>query len=408
MKKFAKVFIPLFTIFAVAAILLSSISEQLPDTLCVIRGETPEIASRPYIDIYSDNQAVAASTEQNSDYVAQARLFGVVPIKKIEVSVVEQDEVILCGSPLGVKLYSRGVIVTELSSVILPQGAVNPGELAGLKPGDIIEKVNGKPLADIKGLIGYISGSEGSTLTLTVLRGGDRITVRLTPVYSEVDGSYKAGLWVRDSTAGIGMLTYIDPVTSVFGGLGHAICDSDTGVIMPVGHGEITDVMLTDVQRGAVGTPGELVGFLGNNTIGDLLVNSEAGVYGIYYSPPKDAKCCKVAMKQSVKEGKAQLLTTLPGENEAQLFDIVIEKINFDEDTPTRNMIIQVTDKRLIEATGGIVQGMSGSPIIQDGKFVAAATHVFVNDPTRGYAIFSENMIKLAKKSINSTENMAS
>lgn len=205
---------------------------------------------------------------------------------------------------------------------------------------------------------------------------------------------YKLGLWVRDSSAGIGTMTFYDPTTQVFGGLGHAITDVDTGEILPLGSGEIVSVDIEGAVKGQGGQPGELRGsFHTYDTIGSLEENRETGVFGVLTTPPEGGLLLPVALRQEVHTGPAQIYTTIDGRT-PQLFDIEIERVNLTDANPTRNMVIRITDPELLTATGGIVQGQSGSPIVQDGRLVGAVTHVFINDPSRGYGIFAENMIE--------------
>lgn len=368
--------------------------QSLPDSISVSEESQMHIESIPYVSIEADDDdAVAASASVGTGYRAQVKLLGIIPIKNIDVKVVDERQVVLCGTPFGIKIWTKGVVVIGTNRIDTLSGSVNPGEDAGICVGDIIECVNGVEVKTTDDLTKFIEKSQGSAVTLTIVREGKRSSVSLTPSYSQTDGVYRAGLWVRDSTAGIGILTYIDPGTGYFGGLGHAICDSSSGVVLPVGNGSICDVSLTGVQKGVSGTPGELTGFLGEKSLGRLIRNDETGVYGIYDMPYPTQDTVSVAMKQQVKKGRAQMLTTLPGKTEPELYDVEIEKINYDDNVPTRNMVIKVTDERLLDITGGIVQGMSGSPLIQDGKLIGAVTHVFVNDPTKGYGIFIENML---------------
>ncbi len=204
-------------------------------------------------------------------------------------------------------------------------------------------------------------------------------------------------MWIRDSSAGIGTLTLYQPTTDVVAGLGHAICDVDTGEILPISSGDLVWANITGVIKGQSGAPGELIGEFTNKHIGKVMINCEAGIYGIADKAPINAKSYPVAMRQEVRDGKATILCTVNG-TEPKEYEIMIEKVNLSDSGTTKNMVIRVTDPELLEVTGGIVQGMSGSPILQDGKLVGAITHVFVNQPTRGYGIFAENMMDFAKK----------
>ena len=215
----------------------------------------------------------------------------------------------------------------------------------------------------------------------------------LTPVYSETEGKYRCGLWLRDSTAGIGTLTYADPLNGMFATLGHAICDSETKSVLPVGEGDILSAEISGITKGDKGITGQIKGNFGNEILGSLLENNEFGVYGTFSD--KDimyGELVPVASQTEIKAGNAQILCNADG-NGIESYDIEIEKITYSQSKTSRSMVIEITDEDLIGKTGGIVQGMSGSPIIQDGMLVGAVTHVFLNDPTRGYAIFAETML---------------
>ncbi|MCL2884594.1 MAG: SpoIVB peptidase, partial [Oscillospiraceae bacterium] len=229
---------------------------------------------------------------------------------------------------------------------------------------------------------------------------------QLTPVKSVTENRYKAGMWVRDSAAGIGTLTFYVPGTNIFAGLGHAICDTDTGETMPLASGEIVPARIYSIKPGVAGTPGELRGGFEMGSLGSLTVNGDTGTYGQLTSLPAVHDAVPVAMKQEVKPGAAQILTTIDG-TDPVLYDVRIDQVKYSDASPTRNLVITITDPRLLDKTGGIVQGMSGSPILQNGKLVGAVTHVFVNDPTRGYGIFAENMLKTADSVAQSLDNAA-
>ena len=214
----------------------------------------------------------------------------------------------------------------------------------------------------------------------------------MTPVLDSTSGLYRAGVWVRDSGAGIGTLTYIDPETNAFAGLGHAVSDADTGQELALLSGEIVPVTVTGCRRGEVGSPGELRGEFLPGSIGTIQSNSATGVYGLYTGDCSALEQLPAAHVQSVHTGAAEVLTTVTG-SKPQRYAAVIERINLTSAEPNRNLLLRITDPALLEVSGGIVQGMSGSPILQDGALVGAVTHVFVNDPTRGYGILIENML---------------
>ncbi len=333
-----------------------------------------------------------------SRFHADLRLLGLMDIKTVSVEVGEENEVWVCGTPLGIKLFTEGVLVVGMERLQSADGTVCPASSAGLKMGDVIYSINGKAVATNEEISEIIQSSDGKALSISVRRGDETIEITLIPIETKDGSGYKGGFWVRDSSAGIGTLTFYDEENGTFAGLGHAVCDVDTGDILPLLSGEIVSASVTGVVRGVSGSPGELKGvFLSLESIGILKQNCESGIYGTMDAMPERAVPMLIAPKQEVREGSAEILTTVDGADAAR-YTIEIERINYSDDNPTKNMVIRVTDPALLEKTGGIVQGMSGSPIIQDGRLVGAVTHVFVNDSTRGYAIFAENMAEIAGK----------
>lgn len=322
---------------------------------------------------------------------ATVKLLGLVPVKSLELCVVEQDSVYLGGMAFGVKYFTKGVIVVGLCTVDGFGGSVCPAEEAGIQKGDVILSVGGKEAESAAQLKSVIDETGGNALSVEVSRGGKRFTTALYPALSAEDNSYKSGMWVRDSTAGIGTITYVSADGKGFAGLGHGICDTDTGVLMPLGDGAVVDVDINQVRKGTAGYPGELKGDIGSLRRGYLTANTETGVYGVWEQTPKSlGEKVSIGLADTVETGKAHIYSTVEGERRP--YEIEIEKV-YGEEEGNRNMLIRVTDKALLSSTGGIVQGMSGSPIIQNGKLIGAVTHVLVNDPTRGYGIFIENML---------------
>jgi len=379
----------------------------LPDSIFVTGKREVRIASKPYIDlIIPEDEAARASTEVNSTYSVTAALFGIMPIKTIEVTRVSPEYVELSGQPVGIMLYSDGLVVAGLSPVETRSGRINPGELCGLRAGDTFQSIDGVTMDSAQDMLLAVEQCEGRDLELSVTHpDGASEKLTLKPAYSEADGMWHAGIWIKESSSGLGMLTFVTADTSSFGGLGHAICDMESGALISSHGGDLMTAQLTGVVPGAKGIPGELIGNLGKEKLGAVSINCDSGVYGHYIADSSTMTVARVAMKQELREGRAQMLTTLPGDSSPQLYDVVIEQINYDPSAPTRNLIVRVTDRRVLERTGGIVQGMSGSPIIQDGAFVAALTHVFVNDPAMGYGIFAENMLRFVnEQQISTTE----
>ncbi len=297
------------------------------------------------------------------------------------------------GMPFGVKFFTEGVTVVGFHEVESDGGKVNPAAEAGLKQKDVILKVNGEALTGASQLTQLIENSGGKALTLSCRRGKNHFEVQLTPRFCPSEGRYKTGIWVRDSGAGIGTVTFIIPETGAFAGLGHGICDSDTGALVPMRRGAVSDVTIKSVVKGAAGAPGELKGYFNPGKSGSLLGNSSCGVWGVFSTLPEDCdgELMHVGTRDEIREGEAYILCTLDS-NEIGKYAVEISNINHDA-AGSKCFSVRVTDKALLDKTGGIVQGMSGSPIIQNGKLVGAVTHVLINDPTAGYGIFIENML---------------
>ncbi|MGI6265424.1 MAG: SpoIVB peptidase [Acutalibacteraceae bacterium] len=340
-----------------------------------------------------------ASAPAEGGYTASATLFGLFPVKTVAVRPADERRVIVGGTPFGVKMYTDGVLVVGLTDVDTAAGDYNPARSAGIKIGDVIESIDGQTVSTNEQVAALVEQSGGKTMDLQIRRDNLTFHLRFTPARHRIDGRWKAGLWVRDSSAGIGTLTFCDPASGAFAGLGHAVCDVDTGEILPIAGGEIVPVEIYSVARGADGAPGELRGGFAEGTLGTLAANTATGVFGRLTADPPRGDRLPVALKQQVKTGPAQVIVTVEG-NTPRRYDIVIERVRLADPMPGRNMVIRVTDPQLLEATGGIVQGMSGSPIVQDGKLIGAVTHVYVNDPTRGFAIFAETMLQSADKAV--------
>ncbi len=325
---------------------------------------------------------------------AELRLFGVIPVKQVTRTTVPAEAVYLGGAPFGIRMLMAGAMVVSLADV--PSGAGNlcPAERAGIEVGDVIRSVNGVPVTDNAAIQQTVAASEGKPVTVSLTRDSTALTLVVQPVLSSVTHRWQTGMWVRDSTAGIGTVTYYtlsETGAAGFAGLGHAVCDADTGEQIPLGSGDVIPVRVTEVIPGTAGKPGELRGiFDPERSIGTLLANTACGIFGSLDALPPDAQPVKVAYSQDIRRGEAYLYTTLHGETPSA-YTVEIEELRRN-DTAFRDLVIRVTDETLLAETGGIVQGMSGSPIMQDGKLVGAVTHVFVKDPTRGYGIFAEHM----------------
>jgi len=382
MRKLFKSLTGVFFCFSVIlCVIICFYYDSLPDKYYLSEDNTFKINA---VSVY-------ASTDYNG--AAELKLMGLIPIKKAKAEKIERPLLSPCGTPFGIKIITDGAIVTECGEVEGEDGVHSPAADGGLKSGDIIIKVNGKPVTRNSDISSAVQKDRQKTL-IVYTRGGKTRETRLVPVKSKKDGLYKIGLWVRDSSAGIGTLTYYNPEDGSFGGLGHAVCDVDTGQILPLSRGEAVSVFITGLIKGYSGSPGELTGtFLSRVPVGVIKGNTESGVFGLMDSPPVMSEPLELAYKQEVEIGPATILATIAG-NAPEEYEIVIEKIDYNEKNKVKNMVIKVTDRALISKAGGIVQGMSGSPIIQNGRIAGAVTHVFVSDPSRGYAIFAENMYR--------------
>ncbi|MGN1341351.1 MAG: SpoIVB peptidase [Oscillospiraceae bacterium] len=365
-------------LIAAAAGLLGFYYTMLPGEISVATGGSP------YAEV------LGAELKQTSDGGFGFSL-GAMKIKPVEVSAAERKMLIPGGTPFGIKLRTDGVMVISVNGG-------SPAEKAGIKPGDVISSVNGVPVHSNSEISGAVQlDSEECVIIFT--RGSGEMCVRTEP--EQDGGGLRIGAWVRDSAAGIGTLTFTDPETGMFAGLGHQVSDVTTGELMPLSSGEITDAEIYSVIKGTSGEAGELCGDLCSQTVGKLTANTKVGVFGELMTET-DGEALPVAFRQEVKCGEATILATIDG-SQPQQYAIEIEKINLCAMNGTKSMVIRVTDERLLDTTGGIVRGMSGSPIIQDGMLAGAVTHVFLNDPTRGYAVFAESMTEEMQTLLNNS-----
>jgi stage IV sporulation protein B len=316
-------------------------------------------------------------------------------MKEVSVQVVEKKKVIPGGYPIGIYLETEGVYVVGTSPVKSADGLTYEPAGEAVQTGDYILAVNGKKIEDKEELVSCIRANQSETMILKILRKDEEIQVRLHAVLTE-DEDYKLGIWVKDDIQGIGTLTYVAEDGS-FGALGHGITDSDTGELLTASGGALYDTDILEIVRGQKGTPGEISGMITyseSHRQGEIAENTKAGIFGNLkqniikqiYSEPVD-----VAFKQEIHTGEAVIRSAISGEiNE---YTVEIQEIRLNENDVNKGMIFRVTDPELLELTGGVIQGMSGSPILQDGKLIGAVTHVFVNDPAKGYAIFAETMV---------------
>ncbi len=372
----------------------------LPSELVMLRGEphslpafvAPDAAEGGFL-LEKDGEKTAVTPTETGSFTLDFSAFGFVK-KTASVNVIEPREVYLGGEAVGIKLYMEGVLVVGLSEI--PGTGRAPGKEAGILAGDRILSVDGKALSGSDELDKTVQESDGKTISLRVARGQEYFETAAAPVYYEDGQSFKLGLWVKESAAGIGTVTFSVPESGKYAALGHAIEDADTGTAVSAAGGTVTACEIVFIEKGEDGAPGAVRGVFGED-VGTIEKNMDMGLYGTLQTPAGGGRKIPVAVSTQVEKGLATLYSDIAG-GEPTAYAVEIEQILHRKNPGTKCMVIRVTDERLLRLTGGIIQGMSGSPIIQDGKIVGAVTHVFVNDPTRGYGIFIENMLAEAEK----------
>jgi stage IV sporulation protein B len=357
--------------------------------------------SNENIELNEDHNALTMSAKEHGHDEMILHLAGI-PIKKVNVDVLKNFRVIPGGQSIGVKINTVGVLVVGHHQVDTQEGKLSPGELAGIKVGDMITEINGKKIEKMTDVASYVqdAGKSGTPLNIVLNRENEKINTKLKPLLDKDEQTYKLGLYIRDSAAGIGTMTFYHPETRKYGALGHVISDMDTKKPIVVEDGQIVRSTVTSIEKGSNGDPGEKLARFSSDreVIGNIQRNSPFGIFGTLNKEIKNGimdKPLPIALSHQVKEGPAQILTVV-NDDKVDLFDIEIVSTIPQKFPATKGMVIKVTDPKLLEKTGGIVQGMSGSPIIQNGKVVGAVTHVFVNDPTSGYGVHIEWMLNEA------------
>lgn len=398
MKKLIKFIFALSLIFCSCLFtFIYYLGTTVADNYMVNSGDELKIESIvPVKTVYSG----AKLSQGNQKYLVgesfevDLKIFGVIPFSTVNVEIVDDMQVAVLGNPFGMKIFTDGVLVIEETDINLVEQKINPATNAGIKVGDYIKTVNGQKITCNEELSKLVVESGGKVMTFEVVREGKNFNCNVTPVMDE-NGIYRIGIWVRDSSAGVGTLTFYSPSNDVICGLGHGICDADTETLLSVEQGELVEAEIVAVEKGSAGSPGALKGKLTYDSIAEISLNCEAGVYGVINEDIDVANLTEIALKQEVYDGAAQILCTVSGDA-PKLYSCEIKKTG-DSNSKTQNLIVTVTDKELINTTGGIVQGMSGSPILQDGKLVGALTHVLVDDSKTGYGIYAENMLETAQ-----------
>lgn len=350
-----------------------------------------------YKSVYSvENNSLYQVDYQNSSKVSpienDIKLLGIIPVKTTSIIQSKPKKVSVSGESFGIKLYTDGVIIVGIRDVETDKGKCNPAKEAGLEKGDIIIEINGKKVYSADSVTDILNDNNGKDYKITVKRNGNYKEFLLKPAYSSSQGCYKVGLWVRDSTAGVGTITYYDKSNNTVSALGHPIMDVDTNEIMPILDGEAVRATVTKIYKSKAGEAGSLCCEFTNDIIGTLKKNCQSGIYGKYTCTLKNTYEYEVASPNEIVRGPVQILCTIDS-GKAKFYNAQISRISYRENKKGKNMVVKITDERLLEKTGGIVQGMSGSPIIQNGKLVGALTHVIVDSPEKGYAIFAQDMI---------------
>ncbi|WP_438448822.1 SpoIVB peptidase [Gorillibacterium sp. sgz5001074] len=392
---------------------------RFPDELRIFSGQDKDLQlSMPVIGQISVKNPGILSVNGSSQPTFQANLkepirihtsetgqtemmvkLGKIPLKSVKVKVLPDLKVIPGGQTIGVKLKSAGVLVVGHHLVAInEENKVSPGEEAKVQVGDLILSIDGKKLQDVNQMSEMVSkaGENGKPLDLEIKRNKDIVHIQLSPAYDKNDKAYRLGLYIRDSAAGVGTLTFYAPDQHVYGALGHVITDMDTQTPIEVGSGEIVHSNVTSISKSQNGEPGEKRAILREKVIGNIEKNTPFGIFGRMPAAPEQGlakEAIPVAFSEEVKEGPAEIYTVVGGQK-VEKFSIEITHVSKQDYPATKGMIIKITDPKLLEKTGGIVQGMSGSPIVQNGKMIGAVTHVFVNDPSSGYGCFIEWMLK--------------
>ncbi len=342
------------------------------------------------------SKPITMRASQEGSYQMQVKLFGFLPIKQVGIRVIQDQELVPVGVPVGIYVKTDGVLVVGTGQFQGQDGVSYSPSKYILKSGDYIRQINGVVVTEKDDFIKRVEDSGGRRIRLTLERDGEEMEVEVDPV-RDMSGAYKIGAWVRDNAQGVGTMTYID-ADGNFGALGHGITDIDTSTLMHMEDGTLYQTDIVEVKKGMAGDPGEMTGMIvysPDRVLGDITDNSVRGIFGICNGKALEMgtrEALPIGLKQEIQEGPAQILCTV--DSSTRFYDVEITAVHLDHDNVNRGIELKVTDPQLLELTGGIVQGMSGSPIIQNGKFIGAVTHVLVQDSAKGYGIFIENMLE--------------
>lgn len=408
MKKLTRIFIISFLLLLLMYV--TNIT-SIPENVMLLQGEHYTVKTLLGINITTKQEnyetiQVSSDLSESATKVGKINyklnLFGIVPLKEITVNVIPKTYVVPLGDAVGLKLYTSGVLVVGMGEI---EGAGNikykPYENSGIEEGDRIIAINNNTVTCTADLINEVNKSKGNSVNVQYIRDEDTIETSIIPAKGS-DNKYKLGLWVRDAAAGVGTVSFYEPETKTFAALGHGIQDIDTGKLLKIAKGDFVTTKIISIVKGKKGTPGKIQGSIENSTtIGKVGKNTEFGVFGtlnnttILNINKNDA--IEVASRDEIKEGKATIISTVEEGNKKE-YEIEIGKIYRNNNENNKSMLVKVTDKELLEKTGGIVQGMSGSPIIQNNKLVGVLTHVLVGEPETGYGVFADLMIKQSRE----------
>lgn len=372
----------------------------IPESIILFENENLEFKKLPGIEFI---ETASASNEGINFSHIDIKAFGLINAKETNITRIEDAEVIPVGKVIGLKLYTNGVLIVGMGEIEDENNKISkPYEFADIKEGDTILEINNQEIENISSLKKIVNNSNGENLELKILRGGSIITSNISPVKTGAR-EYKLGLWVKDAATGVGTMSFYEPKTNSFAVLGHGITDSDTDNLINIDYGELVTSKIISIKKGENGSPGEVRGTIINQqTIGKVNKNTNFGVYGNMENLTSlnidTSNALKVASREEIKTGEAKVLCVTDADNVVDEYSIEIEKIYLENSLSNKSMLIRITDERLLEKTGGIIRGLSGAPIIQNGKFIGAVTNVLVSNPEIGYAIFGDLMLKEIRK----------
>lgn len=392
MKKF-RFILTIFLLFIIY-VYISYVS-LLPDNIISLNNRNLKLKKLPGIEI---SETTMTSNDNSNTINIELKLLGKLTLKNIHVSKINDIKVVPVGKVIGLKMYTNGVLVVGMSEIEDKNNLLNkPYENSDIKPGDTIIKVNEEIIESIDVLKQVVNNSNGKELSMTILRNGNILNTNIIPVETQ-DKKYQLGLWVKDAATGVGTITFYEPESNFFGVLGHGITDYDTGGLINIDSGELVTAKVISLKRGEENNPGEIKGTIINSqTIGEVRKNTEFGVFGTLNNLTAlnidVSSAIEVASREEIEEGEAKIICSINSSNTSKEYKIEIEKIYRENDYNNKSMLIKIVDEELLKETGGIIKGLSGAPIIQNGKFVGAVTNVLVSNPEIGYGIFADMMI---------------